>query len=186
MKASDLPSLKRWYLGIHRHVARTGPRYYAPRLGERDARWLSAWYVRWLHRSHSFVLLVEVGETPVGFLAAGLADAPDRHTRLEERPNLQGHIHDVFVEPQTRRIGAATALFEAAERRFRAVGCDNLRLGVAAGNASARRLYKRLGFEEHKLGLRKDLRSSSLDWEEVRRRRTRAIRKGPTACAVPC
>lgn len=178
LRGIERGALKRWYLDLHRYTARTRPRHYESALSSPDGRWLADWYVRWLEETRSFVLVAELRGRPVGFLAAGVAEFPDRYTRLEERPNLQGHIHDVFVEPRARRQGVAQALFDAAEQRLRAAGCDNLRLGVAAGNEVARRFYRRFGFQEHKLGLRKDIRNPLAKWEQFRRIRRAEFRRG--------
>ncbi|MCI4347860.1 MAG: GNAT family N-acetyltransferase [Thermoplasmata archaeon] len=179
MRASDLAALERWYHGIYLHVARTEPRHYRLRLAPRDVRWFTFGAFRRVRMTRGFVLIAEVGGTPVGFLAAMVEDFPGRYLRLEERPNLQGHIDDIFVEPKVRNRGVGTALFMAAEKRLRAMGCDNLRLGVVAGNEVARRLYRGLGFQETKIGMRKDLARPPADWEAVRARRGRALRRLP-------
>jgi|GEM_PF-666827 len=181
MRTSDLASLERWYLGLLLHVAQTRPQHYRLRLTSSDGRRTALGAVRRLRKARGFFLIAEVGGTPAGFLAAAVAGFPPRWARLEERPNLQGHIDDVFVEPGVRNRGVGTALFKAAERRFRAMGCDNLRLGVVAGNEVAREFYRGLGFQEHRLGLRKDVAKPPGDWEEVRRRRKRAVRKRSAA-----
>ncbi len=185
MRSSDLGSLERWYLGLMFHVARTRPQHYRLRLTSRDARWTTSEAIRRQRKARGFFLIAEVGGTPAGFLSASVAGFPPRWARLEERPNLQGFIDDVFVEPGVRNRGVGTALFNAAEERFRAMGCDNLRLWVAAGNQGAREFYRGLGFQEHRLGLRKDLGKPPGDWEEVRRLRTRAVRKRPAVRRPP-
>jgi len=181
MRASDLDSLERWYLGLMLHVARTRPQHYRLSLTLRDARWTTSEAIRRQRKARGFFLIAEVGGNPAGFLSAAVAGFPPRWARLEERPNLQGHIDDVFVEPVVRNRGVGTALFKAAEKRLRAMGCDNLRLGVVAGNTGARRFYRRLGFQDHRLGLRKDVAKPPHDWEEVVRRREKALRKRPAA-----
>ena len=177
MRASDLGSLEGWYLGLMLHVARTRPQHYRLGLTSRDARWTTSEAIRRHRKAHGFFLIAEVGGTPAGFLSAAVAGFPPRWARLEERPNLQGYVDDVFVEPGVRNRGVGTALFRAAEERLRAMGCDNIRLWAAAGNKGAREFYRELGFQEHRLGLRKDVAKPPGDWEEVRRRRTKALRK---------
>ena len=185
MRKSDLGSLERWYLGLMLHVARTRPQHYRQRLTSRDARWTASEAIRRQRKAHGFFLIAEVGGTPIGFISAAVAGFPPRWARLEERPNLQGFIDDVFVEPGVRSRGVGTALFSAAGERLRAMGCDNLRLWVAAGNEGAREFYRELGFQEHRLGLRKDVAKPPGDWEEVRRRRKRAVRRRPATRRSP-
>ena len=56
-------------------------------------------------------------------------------------------IQDVFVLPQHRRHGIATALTRAAEREARSRGHDRITLSVSLdGNEPARRLYEALGY----------------------------------------
>jgi GNAT superfamily N-acetyltransferase len=56
-------------------------------------------------------------------------------------------IQDVFVLPQHRRRGIATALTRAAEREARSRGHDRITLSVSLdGNEPARRLYEALGY----------------------------------------
>jgi ribosomal protein S18 acetylase RimI-like enzyme len=180
MRAADMPALEHWYHELHLHIAGTDPRHYRQGLTPRDARWFTLGSFRRGRMARGFVLIAEVRGTPVGFLAAMLEDASGRYLHLEERPNLQGHIDDIFVEPNFRNQGLGTALFAAAEKRFRAMRCDNLRLGVVAGNTAARRLYQNLGFKEAKIGMIKDLGAPPVDWKEARARYTRARRSLPT------
>jgi GNAT superfamily N-acetyltransferase len=64
----------------------------------------------------------------------------DTHLGLPE-------IQDVFVLPDKRRRGIATQLTHAAEENARSRGCSSISLSVSQkGNASARLLYKKLGY----------------------------------------
>jgi GNAT superfamily N-acetyltransferase len=56
------------------------------------------------------------------------------------------YIEDVFVLPEWRNRGIGTALLEAAEGAAAARGDRGVSLAVSTGNASARRLYTRLGY----------------------------------------
>ena len=57
-------------------------------------------------------------------------------------------IQDVWVAPERRRAGVATALTEAAEHQAAAHGAERLSLSVGIANEAARALYERLGFAD--------------------------------------
>ncbi|HEX6700239.1 MAG TPA: GNAT family N-acetyltransferase [Gaiellaceae bacterium] len=57
-------------------------------------------------------------------------------------------IQDVWVVPDRRRSGVATALSCAAENEARRRGATRISLSVGIGNDAARALYERLGFAE--------------------------------------
>jgi ribosomal protein S18 acetylase RimI-like enzyme len=57
-------------------------------------------------------------------------------------------IQDVWVLPERRRGGVATALSRAAEDEARRRGADRISLSVGIGNEAARALYERLGFSD--------------------------------------
>jgi ribosomal protein S18 acetylase RimI-like enzyme len=56
------------------------------------------------------------------------------------------NIHDVHVTPEARNAGLGTALVEALAAVGREHGHAKITLEVAASNAAAIRLYRRLGF----------------------------------------
>jgi len=175
----------RWHQALHDHVARTKPRHFRPRLTPREAQVDAGESLRLLRKAEGFVLIAELNAAPVGFLMAELASFPTRHYRLELKPHLAGHIDGVFVELNARNRGIGTALFREAEDRLRAMGCDNIELGVVWGNDVARRFYRDFGFEEVALRLRKDVSTPPADWEEVRRRRRTALMKRPAKRGTP-
>lgn len=79
--------------------------------------------------------------SPVGFALARRAG-----------PRL-GRLTDVYVAPEARRGGVATALVQEAVARLRANGLEYVRLEVVASNAAARAVYARWGFREDELTL---------------------------------
>lgn len=56
------------------------------------------------------------------------------------------YLYDLFVEPSTRRGGAAHALMEAARQYAVEQGADRLQLETARDNVSAQALYEKLGY----------------------------------------
>ena len=57
-------------------------------------------------------------------------------------------IQDVWVLPERRRSGVATALTEAAEEEARRTGASRISLSVGIANEAARALYDRLGYAD--------------------------------------
>lgn len=73
------------------------------------------------------------------------------HLALIDPPELQ----DVEVRPDTRRLGVASALIRYAEHEVRVRGFDRLRLGVSIDNLPAQCLYRRHGFVDAGLGMKR-------------------------------
>jgi ribosomal protein S18 acetylase RimI-like enzyme len=92
------------------------------------------------------VLVASSGEAVIGTARVELAWRPYGPI---------GEIRRVVVSEAWRRHGVATRLMAAAEEAARAMGTGNLRLTVVSGNADARRLYERLGYEEFAIRYRK-------------------------------
>jgi aminoglycoside 6'-N-acetyltransferase I len=90
-------------------------------------------------------LLAEADGKTVGFVCVVSAtrnDSPDD-------PASFAWVHDIFVRPEHRRQGVATALMAAAESFAGSHGARELRLGVIDRNADARAMYRRLGFRDY-------------------------------------
>jgi ribosomal-protein-alanine N-acetyltransferase len=73
------------------------------------------------------------------------------HLALVDPPELQ----DVEVREDKRRHGVASALIRHAETEAYARGFDRLRLGVSVENLPAQALYRRLGFVDAGLGIKR-------------------------------
>jgi ribosomal protein S18 acetylase RimI-like enzyme len=91
-------------------------------------------------RGGTAFVAVEAGEV-VGF-AAGLA-----------RGGRTAELTELFVRPQARRSGIGTRLARAV---IEALHAGHVRVSVGVANQPARALYRRLGFEEEQLVLRRD------------------------------
>jgi len=81
------------------------------------------------------------------------AGAPLGHVHLAftEPPELQ----DLEVRPSHRRLGIATALVAAAEEEAHAQGFQMIRLEVSRGDAAAQALYRKCGYADAGLPLRR-------------------------------
>ena len=106
-------------------------------------------YVGYLERQcathDGCVMVADAGAALAGFIcvvASARGDSPDD-------PASYAWVHDVFVRPEHRRRGVATALLEASETFVRSRGARQLRLAVLDRNHDARALYRGLGFRDY-------------------------------------
>lgn len=95
-------------------------------------------------RPFVFSVLAFDGDTPVG-----LVNAIEGFSTFACRPLV--NVHDVAVAASHRGRGIASLLFAEVETIARERGACKLTLEVLEGNASARALYRRLGFAAYQL-----------------------------------
>ncbi|MGB9128543.1 MAG: GNAT family N-acetyltransferase [Thiobacillus sp.] len=95
-------------------------------------------------RPFIFSVLAFDGETPVG-----LVNAIEGFSTFACKPLV--NVHDVVVASSHRGQGIAAQLFAEVEAIARERGACKLTLEVLDGNASARALYRRLGFTAYQL-----------------------------------
>ena len=117
--------------------------------GPASAARLAAIHADSFTRPWSATDMCEALQAP-GRLALGW-HAPDGEIRGFILVQIAGGIAEILtlaVHPAARRRGAAAGLVEAAMTRARDAGADRVLLDVAADNAAALSLYKRVGFTE--------------------------------------
>ncbi len=92
------------------------------------------------------------GDEGIGVVGAWLGDELVglcgwyRQERSKVRHRVE--VWGLYVTPEARGRGASRKLLEEVLRRVvRVPGVTHVQLGVSAGNAPARRLYEKLGFE---------------------------------------
>ncbi|MHB1352570.1 MAG: GNAT family N-acetyltransferase [Thiobacillus sp.] len=95
-------------------------------------------------RPHVFSVLAFDDDLPVG-----LVTAIEGFSTFACRPLV--NVHDIAVHPEHRGRGIATAMFAAVETIARERGACKLTLEVLSGNAPARALYRKLGFDDYRL-----------------------------------
>lgn len=105
----------------------------------------SAGYARFLagqlHDPDVVVFVAERNGGVIGYVFAGLEPLSWKELR-----DACGFIHDIAVEEPGRRLGAATALLDAAIEWLKSRGAPRVILWTADQNVGAHRLFERLGF----------------------------------------
>lgn len=94
----------------------------------------------------SIVVVARADAEPVGFLAGYAAtSSPTR------QPIRFAVLRTLFVAPDARRSGAATALIDHFVTWARAQGCVEAHVDHYAANLGAGQLYQRVGFDERSI-----------------------------------
>lgn len=81
-----------------------------------------------------------------GGRVVGACSVHDRFSTWQGAPVVD--VQDVYVVPEERRRGVASALLAAAEAHATRLGAARVELQVLAGNAHAHALYRRDGYVE--------------------------------------
>lgn len=94
------------------------------------------------------LLLAESDATPLGYAAGAVQPAPPVFAR-----GATFNVDEVYVRPDARRQGIATALLEAIEADDINRECDTITLSVNAENSAAIGLYQDHGYaiNRHKM-----------------------------------
>jgi len=103
-------------------------------------------------RDDRLYLLAQTDSGIAGFLEGKISDIHEVFA-----PKNVFHISVVYVIPECRLHGVATALVRDALRWASAQGCREADLNVLVNNANARGLYEKLGFEIYRYALRIEL-----------------------------
>ncbi len=163
----DLPNLVEMYEAFLDETLASAPG--SKRNPELDA---GAAVANLMIRPHSVTLVAEWAGAPVGFAQvelrratgrpegwwARLRDAISRRRMfLPALTNARGWIAHLYVVPQRRRGGVASALVRAAAEWSKSRGASSLDLNVLAANAAARGLYEKLGMSATLVEYRMDL-----------------------------
>ena len=150
-RPSDAPVLGR--LGamlLRSHYAFDQQRFMSP--GE-DPEEGYGWFLgSQLSESDVAVFVAEKSGMVVGYVYAGME--PQSWKELRE---AAGFIHDVVVEESSRGGGIAEALITGALEWLRAQGAPRVVLWSAEQNATAQRLFARLGFRRTMVEMTKEL-----------------------------
>ena len=101
-------------------------------------------------------LFAQKKNSAIGFLEGKIIRLHEMFTNVNSF-----HISVVYVLPEARQRGVATALVQEALRWASEQGCGEADLNVLFNNEKARRLYKKIGFEVFKYNLRMKLNTNT-------------------------
>ena len=105
-----------------------------------------------LEDKDSGMLVAEEGGKIIGYFRGMIEPAP-----MYLSPKKIGVVYDLFVLPEFRREKIGDQLFAAALAWFEDRGARNIELSVDARNAAGVAFWKKHGFFEYKIRMRKDL-----------------------------
>lgn len=109
----------------------------APEFNELDeAAVVEADCGRWLDHDDRVLFVAEIDGTLVGHVSGLVTDAPAIFAR-----GAQVHIDGLYVKPDRRREGVASALVDRIEAWAGERGCEHLGVTVHADNEAAKELY---------------------------------------------
>ena len=100
--------------------------------------------------AYETVIVAEVGEEIVGFASLRVTDSLD--------PAPYAELTDLFVEPDSRRLGVAARLVKYLEGIARERGANHLVVQTGQKNVEAQTFYRSLGYDEYAVAMRKALR----------------------------
>lgn len=143
---ADIPALEEMYGKLYELLAQAGMPYELDRdaLGEILSAQIRSRMLRILVAEHEGIC--------VGFLSAGLS-------RIDRKfkGGLIGVIHDVFVQPSARKLGAASALLEEAEAWMREAGATSVTCDIVVGNEDGHRFWASRGYGDVSFSAQKEL-----------------------------
>jgi ribosomal protein S18 acetylase RimI-like enzyme len=105
------------------------------------------WFINQKHKR----LLVVEDEHIVGYIFGYVEKIPDK------KMTKAGHIGSFFVSNKYRRKGVGKELYNSLVDWFREQKCDHLEIDVHHGNTKTLSMYKRWGFKETLIKLKKKL-----------------------------
>jgi ribosomal protein S18 acetylase RimI-like enzyme len=153
-RPADLPALGRLGAALVRHHHSLDPlRFFT---GEHMDEGYASFLGGELGRKRSVLLAAEVqGEEGPGKVvgyAWGRLEGRDWANLLD----ACGKLHDVYVDPDARGLGAGRALCEEMIRRLTEMGAPRIVLSTAWGNGPAQRLFESLGFRRTMLEMTRE------------------------------
>jgi ribosomal protein S18 acetylase RimI-like enzyme len=97
--------------------------------------------------------IADIVRDELAFVADGGRGEPVGFALARRKSPQRGHLTDLYVSPDARRSGTATALMRAVTETFADDGIAHVTLDVQAANADARAVYGRWGFRDSMLEL---------------------------------
>jgi len=111
------------------------------------------WLVRESARDQALVLVAERGDGAI----VGYLYATSEGISWEDLCGPCGYLHDLWIEDDARRAGAATALIESACGHFKERGLPRVVLMTASRNGGAHAAFAKLGFRDTMIEMTREL-----------------------------
>lgn len=103
------------------------------------------------------IITVAVDDGKIVGYCIGNIKIQSKNDLLEYKQLKIGHISDVYIELNSRKMGIGKKFMKLTETFFKEKGCDYIELDVSAKNAVALQLYLHLGFQENLIQMLKKI-----------------------------
>ena len=146
---SDESALGRYGAALMRQHHAADPRRFI--LTEHPEKGYGRFLAAMLGNSEFLVLAAEDDGAVIGYLLAGIEPVSWRDLR-----GPCGYVHDVYVDPATRRRGVGRALMSEALAWIRSKGQSQVVLTTMWANEAAQRLFESVGFRRTMVEMTRD------------------------------
>lgn len=99
------------------------------------------------------IAIAFIDDEPVGVVVGVIKHKSGPTSKI----TTEGEVLELFVVEEHRGLGIGSQLMQWIEEFFRLSGCEVVSVAVFAPNVEARDLYKRLGYSNRVISLRKAL-----------------------------
>jgi ribosomal protein S18 acetylase RimI-like enzyme len=143
----DIDSLEALWVGVH-HVHAASMPELGPYVSDAET-WAEhrPLYVELFEKPDTTLLLARVDGELVGYALLHVEPVGETFIADTWRTGERiGELESIAVAPSHRGQGIGSALLDAADREFEALGVADVIIGLLPGNDGARRLYESRGF----------------------------------------
>ena len=143
----DVDALELLWVAVHHAHAASMPEL-APYVSDAET-WAHERpiYVRLLAKPDTLLLLARDGDELVGYALLHVEPVGETFIADTWRTGERiGELESIAVAPSHRGQGIGSALLDAVDREFEALGVADVIIGLLPGNDGARRLYESRGF----------------------------------------
>ena len=151
-RPQDLPALVCFMDALQEHERALVPEL---KPGPEIARSRSDYINRRVAERNGVALLAKADADSIGFASAWLDR--DADPLLKEEEQGRGLVSDIYVVPEWRRRGVASALLARLEEEMRAQGCRRMAICAKAANVMAVECYEAAGYRAYEIILWKPI-----------------------------
>jgi ribosomal protein S18 acetylase RimI-like enzyme len=148
-KIGDVPRIAEMAVDFNRYL--DGIERYYP-LSKNLKKLFLDYFKKNIYSSRSFLLVAAEGEKIFGFALAKI-----RKTSLMWDKRLYGEITHMYLEKKYQRIGVANGFLSHVYKWFQRKKISEVELTVLGKNQQGRKAWKKYGFREYYLRLRKKI-----------------------------